>query len=68
MQRPNSINEEHWNAICYFWKEKGDLERYVYWTELAISLQTSLEGRMILCAWDEKKQAERALDLLLETA
>lgn len=65
MERPKSINEEDWNSLRYFWLEKGDLSRWCDWKEAKSRLQTSLEGRMILIAWNEKCRAERELTLLL---
>lgn len=66
MERPDSILETDWTQLCYFWQLKGDLERWCGWDECKERLVESLEGRMILRAWDEKQMAERALTLLLE--
>lgn len=49
------------SSTCYFWEEKGDLERCVSWREMKVWLRDHHPD--VLTAWENYKQAQRILTL-----
>lgn len=54
--------EDFIRDVCYFWDQKGDLERFSGWSEEKAQKYCP----HILKAWKEYKQAEDLLNILIK--
>lgn len=52
------------NMVVYFWQERGDVERYCYWSEA----RCAEVWPEFLFVWKQYKSAEGVLDTLVKSA
>jgi len=60
----NKLTEEEKSMIKYFWKEKGNLERYVEYPEVIKKLRE--EGSVIPHLWNNYILARDLLDMAID--
>lgn len=60
------MRDECASSLKYFWRDKGDLERWVGWEEFRRNAAGDPQRQAIVDAWDRHKAAERTLDVLID--
>ena len=58
----NAIEYDDWNMLNYFWKEKGNLERWCGWDEF----KAANPRHPVVEAWERHKAAEAMLDVVVK--
>jgi hypothetical protein len=68
MEKPKIITGEDLEMLRYFWKEKGDLTRYIKWGEPDFQAELEQLFPEIPAAMKQFEVAERTLTAVLDAA
>lgn len=65
MTHMEKLTDEQISDLKYFWEEKGDLERYVYFEELKPQIQE--QHPELLKAWYDYKTSIKIMDVVVKS-
>jgi len=60
-----ALTDDDKNMVDYFWKEKGDIERWVSWEERKSEI--AKECPALVKAWEDYKAAEAILNIVVDS-